>query len=95
VICCSDPEAEMHAALAGMGIGQIDSINATEFIRSGKLVPLLARHTSERMGLYLHYAQRKDMPVRVRRFIDFAVERLRVGAAFHIPMAELRERGKG
>jgi DNA-binding transcriptional LysR family regulator len=95
VICCSDPEAEMHATLAGMGIGQIDSINATEFIRRGDLVPLLVRHTSERMGLYLYYAQRKDMPVRVRRFIDFSVERLRGGAAFHIPMTELRERGKG
>lgn len=95
VICCSDPEAEMHATLAGMGIGQIDSINATEFIRRGDLVPLLVRHTSERMGLYLYYAQRKDMPVRVRRFIDFSVERLRGGAAFHIPVAELRERGKG
>ena len=93
-VCCSDPEAEMHATLNGLGIGQIDSINATEFIRAGALVPLLVRHTSERMGLYLYYAQRTDMPVRVRRFIDFAVERLRGGAAFHIPLSELRARGR-
>lgn len=95
VVCCSDPEAEMHATLNSLGIGQIDSINATEFIRRGALVPLLVRHTSERMGLYLYYAQRTDMPVRVRRFIDFAVEQLRGGAAFHIPLAELRARGRG
>lgn len=95
VVCCSDPEAEMHATLSGMGIGQIDSINATEFIRRGVLVPLLVRHTSERMGLYLYYAQRKDMPTRVRRFIDFAVDRLRGGGSFHVPLAELRARGKG
>jgi DNA-binding transcriptional LysR family regulator len=77
-----------------MGFGQIDSINATGSIRSGALVPLLVRHTSERMGLYLHYAQRTDMPVRVRRFIDFAVERLKGGAAFHVPLNELRARGR-
>lgn len=95
VVCCSDPEAEMHATLCGMGIGQIDSINATAAIRSGALVPLLVRHTSERMGLYLWYAQRTDMPSRVRRFIDFAVEQLRGGAAFHVPLAELRARARG
>ena len=95
VVCCSDPEAEMHATLAGMGIGQIDSINATESIRRGALVPLLVRHTSERMGLYLYYAQRADMPARVRRFIDFAAEQLRGGVEFHVPLSELRARARG
>ncbi|TFW27185.1 LysR family transcriptional regulator [Duganella callida] len=87
VVCCSDPEAEMHAVLSGIGIGQIDSINATTRLRSGELVPLLADSTSDRMGLYLYYAQRTDMPSRVRRFIDFAAERLRGSADFHVPAA--------
>lgn len=95
VVCCSDPEAEMHATLAGMGIGQLDSINATDHIRRGALVPLLVRHTSERMGLHLYYAQRTDMPARVRRFIDFAVEHLRGGEAFHVPPTELRALARG
>lgn len=77
VVCCSDPEAEMQAVLSGIGIGQIDSINATDHLRSGALVALLKRSTSDRMGLYLYYAQRTDMPGRVRRFIDFVVARLR------------------
>ena len=85
----------MQATLSGMGIDQIDSINATEPIRRGALVPLLVRHTSERMGLYLYYAQRTDMPARVRRFIDFAAEQLRGGAAFHVPLSELRARARG
>lgn len=92
VVSCSDPEAETLATLAGLGIGQLDSINATPFIRSGDLVPLLVRHTSERMGLYLYYAQRRDMPARVRRFIDFAAERLKGGTSFHVPLSELRSR---
>lgn len=90
VVCCSDPEAEMQAVLLGLGLGQIDSINAAAPLRSGALVPLLVRHTSERMGLHLFYAQRKDMPQRVRRFIDFVVERLRGPSHFHVPVAELR-----
>ncbi|OON64499.1 LysR family transcriptional regulator [Massilia sp. KIM] len=89
LVCCSDPEAEMGAVLNGMGIGQIDSINATPHLRSGELVPLLVEHTSERMGLYLFYAQRSDMPARVRRFIDFAVSSLRDGPDFQLPPQEL------
>jgi DNA-binding transcriptional LysR family regulator len=93
-VCCSDPEAEMQAVLRGMGVGQIDSINAAPPIRSGDLVPLLVRHTSERMGLYLYFGQRRDMPLRVRRFIDFALDRLRGGRDFHLPITELRARGR-
>jgi len=90
VLLCNDPEAEMQAVVAGMGIGQIDSINASAAIRDGRLVPLLVDHISERMGLYLYFAQRADMPVRVRRFIDFAVERLRDSDEFHLSRDELR-----
>jgi DNA-binding transcriptional LysR family regulator len=90
VLCCSDPEAEMRAVIAGMGIGQIDGINAAAPIRDGRLVPLLAAHVTERMGLYLYYPRRADMPGRVRRFVDFAAERLKGGEAFTVPPAELR-----
>lgn len=89
-LCCSDPEAEMQAVVAGLGIGQIDSINAAEPIRAGLLVPLLVTHVSERMGFYIYYAQRRNMPARVRRFIDFAVERLKDSQRFHLPAAQLR-----
>lgn len=94
-VCCSDPEAEMHAVISGLGVGQIDSINATAPIRSGVLVPLLVRHTSDRMGLHLFYAQRSDMPSRVRRFIDFTAQQLRSTQAFHVPVTELRALSKG
>jgi DNA-binding transcriptional LysR family regulator len=82
VVCCSDPEAEMQAVLSGIGVGQIDSINATAELRAKNLVPLLTHTTSNRMGLYLYYAQRTDMPRRARRFIDFAAGRLQGGEEF-------------
>lgn len=88
-LCCSDPDAEMQAVVAGMGVGQIDSINGAAPIREGKLVPLLPEFVSDRMGLYIYFAQRADMPGRVRRFIDFAVERLKDSDVFNLPMPEL------
>jgi DNA-binding transcriptional LysR family regulator len=91
VVCCSDPEAEMQAVLAGIGIGQIDSINAAGPLRNGSLVPLLVGSTSDRMGLYLYYGRRDNMPRRVRRFIDFAIESLGNTKVFHLQKSELRE----
>ncbi|RYY95514.1 MAG: LysR family transcriptional regulator [Comamonadaceae bacterium] len=90
VLCCSDPDAEMQAVAAGMGIGQIDSINAAAPIRAGQLVPLLPGHVTERMGFYIWYAQRKNLPGRVRKFIDHAVEQLKDSDAFRLPQPELR-----
>jgi len=84
ILLSNDPDTEMHAVLAGIGIGQIDSINATAAIRAGKLKPVLTEYISERMGFYLYFPQRTDMPARVRRFIDFAVERLLNSEQFYI-----------
>jgi DNA-binding transcriptional LysR family regulator len=84
VLLSNDPDTEMHAVLSGMGLGQIDSINASAAIRAGKLKPVLTTYVSARMGFYLYFPQRSDMPGRVRRFIDFAVERLLHSEAFHI-----------
>jgi DNA-binding transcriptional LysR family regulator len=90
VLCSSEPEADYLAVLAGIGLGQVDSINAAAALRDGRLVPVLTNHVSERMGLYLYYAQRADIPGRVRRFIDFSTAWLRDSRQFSIAPAELR-----
>ncbi|MRW83615.1 LysR family transcriptional regulator [Pseudoduganella sp. FT26W] len=84
VLLSNDPDTEMHAVLAGIGIGQIDSINAAAAIRAGLLTPLLTDYVSARMGFYLYFPQRADMPGRVRRFVDFIVERLLNSQEFYI-----------
>jgi DNA-binding transcriptional LysR family regulator len=80
----------MQAVIDGLGIGQIDSINGAGPIRAGLLVPLLTTHVSERMGFYIYYPQRRNLPGRVRKFIDFAVERLKDSLAFRLSPAQLR-----
>lgn len=72
----NDIDAEASAVLAGIGIGQIPNYVAAPLIREGRLVHLLAKHSSERIGLYIYYPQRAHLPARTRRFIDFAVARL-------------------
>lgn len=84
VLLSNDPDTEMHAVLAGIGIGQIDSINASAAIRAGLLKPLLTDYLSERMGFYLYFPQRADMPGRVRRFVDFIIARLLDSQKFYI-----------
>ncbi|MDC8014463.1 LysR family transcriptional regulator [Tahibacter soli] len=75
-ICTNDGDAELEAVIAGIGIGQIDSISAAPHLRAGRIVPVLPQTASERHAAYLYYPQRTDMPQRVRRFIDFLVARL-------------------
>jgi len=89
VLCCSDPEAELHAVLSGVGIGRMDSITVTASLRSGRLVPLLTDWVSDPIALYLCYGQRADMPARVRLFIDFAVATLQDSWTFSISRDEL------
>lgn len=87
--CTNDAEAELAAVIAGAGIGLIDSINATAELRSGRLVALLPAHGSEHFGFYIFYAQRDNMPRRVRAFIDFMVEQLQGSTAFRLDATEL------
>lgn len=72
----NDVDAEVLAVLSGIGIGQLPSYVARPLVEQGRLVHLLVRHTSERMGLYIYYAQRTHLPARSRKFIEFAVARL-------------------
>ena len=93
--CTNDPEAEVDAVVTGMGIDLLDSINAAADIRAGCLTPLLTAHRSEQLGFYIFYAQRDSMPLRLRAFIDFMVERLRGSQTFRLDAAELRAQRAG
>jgi DNA-binding transcriptional LysR family regulator len=92
--CTNDPQAELDAVLAGIGIGLIDSINATAELRAGRLVPLLAQHRSENLGFFVYYAQRTSMPRRVRAFIDFIVQRLQGSKEFLLDANEFAPRAR-
>jgi DNA-binding transcriptional LysR family regulator len=90
----NDIELELRAVLSGLVIGQVSSMYAAGLVREGRLVPLLAQHVTEHIGLYLYYGSRTSQPRRVRAFIDHAVKHLSDSAAFVLTNRELEAGGR-
>ncbi|RYX90054.1 MAG: LysR family transcriptional regulator [Comamonadaceae bacterium] len=87
--CTNDVDVEAQAVLAGQAVGQLIGVTAAPLVRSGQLVPLLAAHVTDHLGLYVYYGSRDSQPARARAFIDLAVERLAGNAAFFLLPHEL------
>lgn len=73
----NDIEVGCEAAARGLGIVQPPSNYLGPYIGDGRLVPLLSKFTATPWTLYLCYPDRDKLPLRVRRFIDFALQRLK------------------
>lgn len=69
--CTNNSESKVDAVLYGLGIGLLDNFNAYNYIKTGKIIPIFPKMTSERRGLYLIYSQKESLAPRVRLFIDF------------------------
>jgi len=86
----NDMELEQQAVLSGRCVGQLAGLIAAPLIRAGRLVPLLTRHVSGQLGLYLYYGSRVAQPARVRAFLDLAVQRLADNPAWVLAAQELK-----
>lgn len=75
-ISINDEMLELHAVLMGEVIAQMAGPTAAQYIRTGQLVPVLPEAITDIHGLFLYYGSRVAQPLRVRRFIDLAIERL-------------------
>ncbi|TAF99557.1 MAG: hypothetical protein EAZ43_15625 [Betaproteobacteria bacterium] len=60
--------------LDGVGIAQLPQPLALLALREGRLKTLLPEHMLEGWQLFIHYPSRKQLPARVRAFVDFCVE---------------------
>lgn len=74
VVTFNDVETEVEAVRAGIGIGQLAAYTIHDDLAAGRLRPILPGLSSSDIGLYMYYPQRSQMPLRVRRFIDFVAE---------------------
>lgn len=86
----NDVEVELRAVLDGQVIAQLAGISAAPHIRAGRIRPVLLQHMTDHMGVYLYYGSRRAQPTRVRKFIDFAAERLTDNPDFVLTDRELR-----
>lgn len=97
VICAAPAYLERHGMPAGLGdppshlcsAFRHPGTSAAANIRAGRLVPLLTQHLAEKANFVLYYGSRTAQPLRVRRFIAFAVERLADGAGLLLSAREL------
>lgn len=72
----NDYRALLAACEQGLGIAQIPQPMALEALRGGRLKLLLPEHTLQGLQLFIHYPSRRQLPARVRAFVDFAIELL-------------------
>jgi DNA-binding transcriptional LysR family regulator len=71
---CNDFRGLLQACIDGVGIAQLPQPLVLASLREGHLKTLLPEHTLEGWQLFIHYPSRKQLPARVRVFVDFCVE---------------------
>lgn len=68
-------DAVYHAALAGLGIARLSTYLVAGDLEEGRLVHLLPGYVHEEADILAIYPERKNLPAKVRVFIDFLAER--------------------
>lgn len=75
-LICNDYRALLVACVGGCGIAMLPQPLALADLRSGALQVVLPEHTLQGLQLFVHYSSRKQLPARVRAFVDFMVQGL-------------------
>jgi len=71
------PDAAADAAMDGVGVTLLLEHDVAQAIAAGKLVVLLPEFEIEPVPVHIIHVSRNLMPVKLRRFIDFAVPKLK------------------
>jgi DNA-binding transcriptional LysR family regulator len=73
----NDIDLMLQAVLDGQGIAQLPAYLVCDSLKAGRLVVCLAQHAPDDGGHYLCYLSRKQLPKRIRAFVDFMTARVR------------------
>lgn len=71
-------EAAVDAAVAGLGVTNVLSYQAADAVRQGKLKIVLEDYEPDPVPVHLLHASQSLLPLKMRRFLDFAAPRLRI-----------------
>jgi DNA-binding transcriptional LysR family regulator len=77
----SSPDAAADAAIDGVGATLLLEHDVAEAVRAGKLRFILQEFEVDPIPVHLVHLSREMMPVKLRRFIDFAAPKLREALA--------------
>jgi DNA-binding transcriptional LysR family regulator len=72
-LAVNDPQALLRACIDGLGIAQLPGPLVLAALRSGALQTVLPQHAPDGLQIYLYYPSRKQLPARVRAFVDFVI----------------------
>ena len=70
-------EAAVMAATAGAGIARVFSYQIDDLVKSRSLVTLLEAYEPPPLPVSLIYPSQRQVPLKLRAFLDFSVPRLR------------------
>ena len=73
----NDLDLILQAVLHGQGIAQLPAYLVCDLLNGQKLVACLAQHAPDDGGHYLCYPSRKQLPARIRVFVDYITEQIR------------------
>ncbi|GAA0913207.1 LysR family transcriptional regulator [Rothia nasimurium] len=73
-LCVSDASTMLSECLAGTGVAQVFSVVVRDMVQRGDLVELFPDWGEETFPLYALYPSRKNLPMKVRAFVDFIVD---------------------
>jgi DNA-binding transcriptional LysR family regulator len=73
----SNAQACLNAAEAGLGLACVPSFVAAEALRAGRVQRVLAAFEAEPSALYALYPHSRHLAAKLRRLVDFLVERFR------------------
>ncbi len=71
---CNDFRSLAQACVDGLGIAQLPQPLVLPMLKNGQLKVLLPGSVAENIQLFIHYPSRKQLPARVRAFVDFVIE---------------------
>jgi len=75
-ISTNSGEMELALCLAGEGVTRIPDFYLSDEIEKEQLVELFSDFRKTQIDIYLVYPSRKNMPAKVRCFIDFIEQKL-------------------
>ena len=74
LLICNDFRALKQACVDRLGIAQLPQPMVLDVLKTGVLKTLLPDHVLDGWQLFIHYPSRKQLPARVRAFVDFCIE---------------------
>ncbi|MBS0451119.1 MAG: LysR family transcriptional regulator [Proteobacteria bacterium] len=74
---CNDSMAMLDAALDGLGLAYSFDIAVQEHLDAGRLVRVLQEHSPRHPGFHIYFAGHRQIPPKLKRFIEFGQAMLR------------------